>query len=127
MTSEEKIAEQIKAYQEAAKDSPKVDVASLMINALEQSAQNRISSKQKHWAYLIALSAPPLGLIFAAKFWFVDAEKEDSRNAAYICIGLTVFSIVLFMVFMKIFFSSSGTSVQQIEQIHPSDIYQLTQ
>jgi hypothetical protein len=95
------------------------------MNALQQQETNKLSDKQKRWAYLISLGAPPFGLIFAVKFYL--SGKEDGEQAAWICGALTAVSILLFVLLGKVILSSSGTSLKQIEQIKPADIQQLTQ
>lgn len=126
-SAEEKLAEELKAYQNAAKGENKVDLSALMISALERSEQNRLSPSQKRWAYLVSLGMPPLGLLFALKFFLADKDKEDANSAGWVCVILTAFAIIMMVVFMKAFFSTAGTSVQQIEQINPQQVNQLLQ
>jgi hypothetical protein len=76
-------------------------------------------------AYLVSLGLPPFGLLYAVKYYFGDDEND--KQAAKVCIALTIFSVVVFIIFSKLLFSGSGTSLQQIEQIKPQDIQQLTQ
>ena len=123
--SEDKLEKQIKQYAELAKQDKKIDVATLMIQALQKQHANQLSEKQKRWAYLISLFAPPLGLVFAIKFALSD--KEDAKQAAWVCVALTVFAILLLIVFSKLLFSSSGVSLDQIQQINPKDIQDLVQ
>lgn len=121
----DRLEQKVKDYVEVAKDNKNVDVAALMLNALETQNQNALSDRSKKWGYLISLGAPPLGLLFAA--WFYFSDKDDGKNAAYACIALTVVSIGLFILIGKLFFSSAGVSVQQVQQIKPADIQQLVQ
>lgn len=122
--SDEKLQEIVSEYADLAKDK-NIDVAALMVNALQQEDANMLSSKTKRWAYIISLAVPPLGLVFAA--WFYFSDKSDSKNAAIMCVILTAFTIVVTVIFFKLILSGSGTSVEQIQQIKPTDIYQLTQ
>lgn len=122
--SDEKLEEMVKVYADLAKDD-KIDASALLINALEQEDQNRISSKTKRWAYLISIGAPPLGLIFAV--WFYFGGKSDGKNSAIMCVILTAVSLLITIILFKVILSGSGASVQQIEQIKPADIYQLSQ
>lgn len=122
--SDQKLDEIVTEYADLAKDK-NIDVAALMMNALKQADENRLSSKTKRWAYLISLGIPPLGLGFA--LWFYFSDKSDGKSAAIACVLLTVFSIIGSIIFIDMFFSGSGTSVEQIQQIKPTDIYELTQ
>jgi hypothetical protein len=121
---EEKLAKQMEAYKELAKDK-KIDVASLMINALETSKANRLPDKQKRWAYLVSLVVPPLGLLFALKFYASD--KDDAKEAAIMCVVLTGLSILLTVLFIKVVFNGSGANFDEIKNIKPQDIQELVQ
>lgn len=113
-------------YRQAAAENKNVDVAGLMIQALEKNTiTNTIPVSQKRWAYLIALGAPPFGLFFAAKFYF--SNYEDRKDAAMICIVLTTFAFLLFSLILKSMLSGSGASLEQIQQIKPADIQELIQ
>lgn len=125
MIPENKLEQKVADYAELARDNKEVDVAALMINALQTEDQNMLSSKAKHWGYLISIGAPPLGLLYA--IWFYFSDKSDGKRAAWMCVILTAISIAAFFLMMKVFFSSAGVSVNQIQQIKPADIYQLSQ
>lgn len=125
MDPNQKLERQFQDYQNLAKENKNIDVASLMLNAIQNQNQNVVSSKTKKWAYLISVGLPPFGLLFALKFYF--SEEDDAKNVAYMCIVLTIVSVLLFYFLMKVVLSGSGTSLQQIQQIKPSDIQQLTQ
>lgn len=112
-------------YKELAKQNKKIDVASLMINALQKRELNLLSDKQKRWAFLVSLLFPPVGLIFAVKFYF--SGKDDGEQSAWVCALLTALSILLFILFTKVLFSGSGLDINQLQQINPSDIQQLIQ
>ncbi len=119
------LEQKVSQYAELAKENKNVDVATLMLNALQTEDQNLLSAKSKRWGYLISISAPPLGLGFA--IYFLLSDKSDAKKAALICTILTAVSLIIFFITMKLFFSTAGVSVQQIQQIKPSDIYQITQ
>lgn len=117
--------QKIETYRELGKENPNVDVSMLMMNALQNESGNKASSKSYRMAYLISLGLPPFGLLYAVKYYFGDDEND--KQAAKICILLTIISVIVFFAFSKLIFSSSGTSLQQIQQIKPQDIYQLGQ
>ena len=123
--SEEKLEQKFNMYREIAKGDKKVDVASLMMTALQQSEENRLPDKQKRWAYLISLVVPPVGLFFAVKFYLQN--KEDSNEAALMCVILTAISILLTVLLGKVLLSGSGASLNQIQQVKPQDIQGLIQ
>jgi hypothetical protein len=123
--SEEKLEKQFEVYRELAKKDKKIDIAALMIDALQSHQNNLLDAKQKRWAYLVSLVAPPFGLLFAMKFY--TAGKDDSKEAALACVVLTAVSILLGILFFKAVFSGAGTSLNQIQQIKPDDIQQLLQ
>lgn len=118
--SEEKLSKELEAYRELANQDKKIDVATLMINALQKQQTNTLTIKEKRWAYLISIGVPPFGLIFAVKFYF--SGKDDGEQAAWVCVVLTAVSILIYILFAKILFSGSAATIGQIEQIKPSDI-----
>lgn len=122
--SEQKLEELVNEYATLAKDD-NIDTSALLMNALEQEDQNRISTKTKRWAYLISIGVPPLGLLFAAMFYFGD--KSDGKSTAIACVVLTAVSCLITYVIFQSILSGSGTTVEQIQQIQPTDIYQLSQ
>lgn len=117
------LEEQIQEYQKIAKENKDVDLAVLMANALKQQEENLTPTKQKQWGYLISLLFPPFGLFFAIVFYL--NEKTDGKKAALMCVILTIFSILLAWLFIKIVLFGSGADLNQIQQIKPEDIKQL--
>lgn len=118
----DKLEKQFKIYAELAKDK-KIDVASLMIHALDTKDANLLSSGQKRWAYIISLGLPPFGLLYALKFWF--SGKDDGQDAAWICLVLTAISVMLMVILTKMMFSGTTGQLEQIQQLKPQDIQQL--
>ncbi len=127
MNEEKQLEEQFAEYQKVAKENKDVDVTALMINALQgqQQNQNLVSVKAKRWAYTISVGVPPLGLLFALRYYFGD--EDDGKQVAYICILLTVLSVVAFVILAQSMFTSAGVSVEQIQQIKPTDIQEFVQ
>ena len=125
MDQETKLAEQIKDYADVAKENPNVDMGLLLSSALQNQNQPVVSSKVRKWAYLVSVALPPFGLLFALKYFFSD--ESDARQVAWTCVILTAVGIAGLWIGAKLIFSGSGTSVQQIQQIKPNDIIQLTQ
>ena len=126
MGSNKHLEEQLKLYQEAAKENKNVDVAALMLAALAKQEAHRVPVRTKRWAYFISLGAPPFGLLFALKYYFSD--ESDAKVVASICAVLTTVSLFSVWIFFNLIFSGTGAiSPTQIQQIKPSDIIELTQ
>lgn len=119
--SDTKLERQVNEYAKLAEENPNIDAASLIINALNQK-ENVVSSKLKKWAYLISIGLPPFGLLFALKF-YLFSEEDDAARVGNICIILTIISVAFIWITMKMIFSSSGTSMDQIQQITPQMIH----
>ena len=122
--SETELEKKIQTYAEIAKENPNVDASLLMMSALKQEDAQMVGKSHK-LAYWISGGFPPFGLLFALKYYLSGDEEE--KHAANMCVILTVISVVGFLIFSKIMFSATGANVQQIQQIKPSDIYQLGQ
>ena len=120
--SDQKLEQIVNEYAELAKDK-NIDASALLINALEQRDNNRIATNTKRWAYLISIGVPPLGLLFAA--WFYFGDKDDGQTAAIACIILTVVSSVIGILLIKSMLSGSGVTPQQLQEIKPADVYEL--
>lgn len=118
-----KIEKQIEVFSQLAKQDKNIDVASLVINALDDRRTDSIPANQKRWAYIISIGAPPFGLLFALKFWF--SGKDDGAEAALFCVLLTTISTVVLVVTAKMLLSGSGQQLEQVQQIKPADIKQL--
>ena len=123
--SDKDLEQKIETYSELGKENPNVDVNLLMMNALQNERGNKASFKSYRMAYIISLGLPPFGLLYAVKYYFSDDEND--KQAAKICILLTIISVIVFFAFSKLIFSNSGISLQQIQQIKPQDIQQLGQ
>jgi len=119
----DKLHEQFKLYQEMAKQDKSIDVAGLMMQALDTKDKNYIPSGKKRIAYLVSMGFPPFGLVYALQFWFSD--KEDGPQAAVICVVLTAMAVILLVVMTGALFSGSGVTSDQLQQINPEDIRSL--
>ena len=122
MSTDDELAKKVEEYTKVAKQNPNIDIGMLMINALATEKQNTVASKSKRWAYLISIGVPPFGFLFALKYFWSDLD--DAKEVAWTCVVLTIIATAVFWIGSKLMLSSSGTSIQQIEQIKPSDIQQ---
>jgi hypothetical protein len=122
MDKDKQLSSQIEQYQQVAKENPNVDIGLLMMNALQNQKENSVSPKAKRWAYLISIGVPPFGFFWALKYFWSD--QDDAKDVAWTCIVLTIISVIMFWVGGSLLLSGSGTSLQQIQQIKPSDIQQ---
>ena len=125
MNTSKKLEEQIEEIKQLGAEDKNVDTAALMMNALANQRQNLVSAKEKRRAYLVSIFLPPFGLLYAFKFYF-DA-REDARRVALICAILTVVMFFATWLMLQALLAGSGTDLNQIEQIKPSDIQQLLQ
>lgn len=123
MDKDLKLEEQVKVYTQLAETDKNVDIGALMLNALQSEESDKVSSKQKRIAYLISVGIPPFGLFFAVRYFF--SGEEDARQVAYICLVLTGLSVLLGWFLLKGILGSSGTSLEQIQQIKPGDVRSL--
>ena len=125
MDNDEQLAQEIGEYQNLAKENKNVDVTALMLNALNRQTENQnlVSSKAKHWAYVISVGAPPFGLFFTAYYYF--SEKEDAKHVAYVCAALTVVSVALLYFMGKAMFAGSGVNLQQLQNVKSADLQGL--
>ncbi|OGE83890.1 MAG: hypothetical protein A3B10_02050 [Candidatus Doudnabacteria bacterium RIFCSPLOWO2_01_FULL_44_21] len=96
---DDKLTEQLESYRKLASEDKQIDVASLMVQALQKQPTNFISDKEKRWAYLISLIFPPFGFLFALKFYISD--KDDRNLATIVCVVLTFVSIITTWTLLK--------------------------
>jgi len=125
MDEEKKLEKELRTYQEIGEKNPDVNVEMLMMNAIANRKQGQISPRQKRWAYLISIGLPPFGLFFALKYFF--GSEDDARQTAWTCVILTVIAIASIWLMGKILFAGAGDSLNQLQQLSPSDIRELTQ
>ncbi|HEX5429717.1 MAG TPA: hypothetical protein VFX17_01385 [Patescibacteria group bacterium] len=112
--NENELGSQLKIYTELRKENKDINVAALALAALADHQSNLLTPKEKRIAYLISLSLPPFGALYALKFY--TSGKSDGKTAAYMCLGLTVASILSLFLITGLMFKSSGLSTQQLEQ-----------
>jgi len=122
MDQDKKIEERFSEFQALGKEDKNIDVAKLMLYSLNQKG-NVVSSKKKRWAYIISLALPPVGLLLALKYYFDD--EDDARHVANMCVLITLLSLLAAWIFIKMLFSGTGTSLNQIQQINPQDLRDL--
>ena len=122
MNQDKKIEERLSEIQALGKEDKNIDVAKLMMYSLNQEG-NTVSFKKKRWAYIISLSLPPVGFLLALKYYFDD--EDDARHVANMCVIITLLSILMVWIFTKMFFSGTGTNLNQIQQINPKDLQDL--
>jgi hypothetical protein len=124
---EKQLENQLNNYIEIAKGDKGVDAAGLAMGALQNMAENRVSSRMRKWAYVISFCFPPFGLAFSVKYYFFS-NKSDAKQVANICVLLTVLAFALFFLFMWLMVASIGMeNLNQIQQINPEDVRSLLQ
>jgi hypothetical protein len=128
MSREKELEKEFNQYSELAKTDKNIDLAGLMMKAMERK-DDSVSFKQKKWAYLISFFLPPFGLIFAVRYYFFS-DLSDAKKVAWICFILTFASIGLTLLAGMLVFSGlekSGVDFKQIENLKPQDIQDLLQ
>ena len=119
MDDEKKVAERIAQYQELGKADKKVDVGALAIFELQAAQmEERVSAKKRRWAYLISASLPPVGLLFAAYYYF--SGKSDGKKTALVCVIITVLTVAVGWLLVRQLASSVDTT--QMDQIRNIDL-----
>jgi hypothetical protein len=122
MNQDKKIEEQFSEFQTLGKEDKNVDVAKLMLYSLNQKG-NVVSPNKKRWAYIISLALPPLGFLLALKYYFDD--EDDARHVANMCVIITVLSLLAAWLSIKMLFSGTGTSFNQIQQVNQNNLQDL--
>ena len=125
MDREKEVIKKFDQIQELAKENKNIDVAALMMNALQESKREEVDAKKKRWAYLISVGLPPFGLLMAARYYFSD--KADGRRVALVCVTLTAVSLLLTWAIGAMMMASLGPQINQIQGIKPEDIKALLQ
>ncbi len=128
MGAEKEVTKKIEQYRELAEGNKDIDLATLMISALEQAQQEETAAKKKRWAYLISVCLPPLGLFFAARYYFSD--KPDGKRIALTCLILTAIALLLAWSIGAALLGSSSGGVGQagnVTSINAEDVRSLFQ
>jgi hypothetical protein len=130
MDNEKDLERKFKQYQELGKENKNVDVAALMIGALDQARQEEIDGKKKRRAYWVSICLPPFGLLYAVRYYF--SGKQGGKKVALWCVILTAVSLALAWSISEMFLSSlssatGGIDLKQIESINPNDLKGLLQ
>jgi hypothetical protein len=129
-SGEKDLAAKLQEYQALAQANPdkKIDVAALMMSAMENQQRARVSTKARNWSYTLSTLLPPVGLFIAAYYWWWS-DKEDAHNIALVCVGLTVFIIAVTLIFFDVLIQSVATpsQIQGIENINVQQVQQELQ
>lgn len=120
---EEKLAKQIEEIQKLAAQNKEVDAAALALNLLQNERSSSLPVAQKRRAYLVSLLLPPFGAYYVFKFWL--RAENDARRVAWICLAITAVSFLILYAMGSALLSNP--QIEQIQQINPQDIYELTQ
>lgn len=127
---EKDLAAKLAEYQALAAANPdkKIDVASLMVSAMENQQRARVSAKARNWSYTLSTLLPPAGLFLAAYYWWWS-DKEDAHSIALVCVALTVFIVAATLIFFDVLIQSVATpaQIQGIENINVQQVQQELQ
>lgn len=129
MDRDKQLEKQFQEYEVQAKEYKNIDVATLMISALENQNKKLVSPRLRKWAYAISIGFPPLGLLFVPRFYF--GQEDDARHTGNVCLVLTavavVFSIVSIWITGKILLSSAEVNIHQLQNINIKELQDLMQ
>lgn len=113
-------------YAALGKDNKNIDVAALMVSALEQTRRDELDAKKKKRAYTVSALIPPFGLIYAVRYYFSD--RSDGKKVALVCVILTVFSLAIGWLIGGAMFGNTPTaSLEQMKQVNVDDLKSLIQ
>ncbi len=125
MANEERLARDIEEYAKIGKEHKDVNVASLMIHALEQAQRDEIEESKKKKAYMVSVFLPPLGYFFA--LWYAFSDKPDGKKVAVNCVIITSVTLLLtFLIGKAIFASVPDNTGAQLQNINVTDLLQQT-
>ncbi len=120
--SDKDLAKELEILKAAGSVNKNIDISALMMNALERQQENKIPASKRRIAYLVSLAFPPFGLIFAVRYFF--SEYSDGKKVALVCAVLTLFVITFTTIVFNIIISSSGQSIEQLQQA-PAELRSL--
>lgn len=124
MDKEKQLEQQIAALADLAKEGKKVDVAALMTNALEQARRNETDAKKKRQAYMVSILVPPLGFLYAARYYF--SEKDDGKQIALMCVVLTIGGLAIGWIIGSAMFGNTPTgSLEQMKAVNLEEFRSL--
>jgi hypothetical protein len=127
MNQEKKVEETISQYATLGEENKNIDMAALMVSALEQARRDEVEAKKKRNAYLVSICLPPLGLFYAVRWYF--SGKDDGKRVAVMCAVLTATVLLIVWGIGRIFVSTvpAGTTdqLQQVKDINVNDLQDL--
>ena len=123
MLTEDELVEQIKKIEDLAEKDKKIDSGALIANllAMQNQSKSSMTGNEKVKAYMVSVLFPPFGLIYAVKFF--TRRTQDSKNAAILCVILTIASSLLLIAIAKSAFSSLS-GLGNLQNIDPNSLYQ---
>lgn len=113
MNSEQEITEKIKMVGELVKKDPKIDATALMMNAFAQAQHEEVAAKKRRLAYLVSAGLPPLGLLFALRYWLKGSP--GGKHVAKVCLLLTLASLLITWGVTALFLASLGPQLGEME------------
>ncbi|MDP3740982.1 MAG: hypothetical protein Q8R08_01485 [bacterium] len=122
-TNEEKITAEIAEIQKLAKENKDIDANALIANIMAryQNTAEQLGAAQKTKSYLVSLLLPPFGIYYVIKFFIQGGT--DARRVAWICLAITVLSILVTWSLSKTILSSfADTGI-----ITPGQLQELVQ
>jgi uncharacterized membrane-anchored protein len=119
---EQEVRKKLELYQETISTSQSADKAALAMAAMEETMQaERVATKKRRWAYLIALAVPPIGIVIA--FYYYFSKKADGKRVAWITLILSIAGFVLLWLSMEMFKAAIPATLQT--QLNDMDVKEL--
>lgn len=123
MANEIEIEKKMAIYRELAAENKNIDVASLMLSALDQARQEEVEQSKKRIAYIVSVGLPPLGLLYAIRYYFSD--KPDGKHVTLLCVLFTAISLLFALALGALLFSSAGDAVSNTPEVLNSNMDDL--
>jgi len=119
---EHEVLKKMEFYQEAASASHSADKAALAIAAMDEAMQaDRVATRKRRWAYIIALSIPPIGIVIAIFYYL--SHKVDGKRVGYITLILSVAGFALLWLSLLMFKAVIPANMQS--QLNGVDMKEL--
>lgn len=126
MADEQKLTQQFEEYAKLGKEHKEVNVASLMIHALEQAQREEVEQAKKRRAYMVSVFLPPIGYLYA--LWYFFSDKPDGRKVALNCAIITSVVLLITLLISKMIFASvPQQSASQLQNMDLNDALRQAQ
>ncbi|TSA45641.1 hypothetical protein D4R52_01975 [bacterium] len=123
-SKEDKLARQVEEVAKLAKQDKNIDAMAMVEMLMRQHEARYLPVKEKTRAFIFSIVVPPAALYYFFRLY--GRDETDARQTAWVCLILGIVSIWLMWWFGSVFLNSSQ-QLQEIKNITPDQINQLTQ